>query len=79
MTDFWIFQHDTRRTIHRAECNYYKLWRERDVPGAKWLGPYNTYMDASKMLKETGYKKGAQLNCRYCNPQYGPRQWDAEA
>jgi hypothetical protein len=42
MTDFWVFQHDTRRTIHRAECDYYKLWREQDAPGAKRLGPYTT-------------------------------------
>jgi hypothetical protein len=78
MTSFWVFQHDARRVIHRAECHYLKLWRVRDVPGAKWLGPYTTYMEALKQLKETGYKKGAQLNCRYCSPQYTPRQWNAE-
>ena len=79
MTDFWVFQHDTRRTIHRAECDYYALWREREVPGSMWHGPYRTYMEALQKLKEIGHKKRAQLNCRYCNPQYGPRQWDAEA
>ena len=51
----------------------------REVPGAMWHGPYRTYMEALQKLKEIGHKKRAQLNCRYCNPQYGPRQWDAEA
>jgi hypothetical protein len=79
MTDFWVFQHDARRVIYRAECDYYKLWRERDVPGAKRHGPYATYTEALHKLKETGFTKRGQLNCRYCNPQYAPRQWDADA
>ena len=23
-------------------------------------------------------RKGAQINCRFCHPQYSPRQWDGE-
>jgi hypothetical protein len=51
---------------------------KREVPGAMWHGPYRTYMEALQKLKQIGHKKCAQLNCRYCNPQYGPRQWDAD-
>jgi hypothetical protein len=46
MTEFWVFQHEDRRVIHREGCDNCALWREREVPGAMWHGPYWTYMEA---------------------------------
>jgi hypothetical protein len=28
--------------------------------------------------KEMSPRKGAQINCRFCHPQYSPRQWEGE-
>ena len=44
--------------------------------GRSWHGPYPNYDEAFGKAKEMSPRKGAQINCRFCHPQYSPRQWD---
>src|SRR3954451_6893392 len=46
--------------------------------GRSWHGPYSNYDEAFGKAKEMSPRKGAQINCRFCHPQYSPRQWDGE-
>ena len=78
--NFWIFQDkpNKRIAIHRAECG---IRNGRQAPlseGRSWHGPYPNYDEAFGNAKEMSPRKGAQINCRFCHPQYSSRQWDGE-
>jgi hypothetical protein len=80
MPDFWIFQDNPNKRIriHRAECGTRK-GRQGPLPeGRSWHGPYPNYDEALGKAKELTRRPGAQVNCRFCHPQYSPRQWDGE-
>jgi hypothetical protein len=81
MPDFWIFQDklNKRIRIHRGECGTRKGGGGPLQEGRTWHGPYATYDEALSKAKEMIKGKGTQINCRFCHPQYSPRQWDPES
>ena len=78
--NFWIFQDkpNKRITIHRAECGTRNGRQPSLSEGRSWHGPYPNYDEAFGKAKEMSPRKGAQINCRFCHPQYSPRQWGGE-
>ena len=76
MIDFWIYEHQRRCLMHRGDCTSFNDPLRQEPPSAKRHGPYSSYTEALTKVKELGPKKGSQFHCRFCNPQYSPRQWD---
>jgi hypothetical protein len=78
--NFWIFQDkpNKRIAIHRSECGTRNVQQGPPSEGRSWHGPYSNYDEAFGKAKEMSPRKGAQINCRFCHPQYSPRQWDGE-
>src|SRR3954463_2363787 len=78
--NFWIFQDkpNKRIAIHRSECGTRNVRQGPPSEGRSWHGPYPNYDEALGKAKEMSPRKGAQINCRFCHPQYSPRQRDAE-
>jgi len=76
--NFWIFQDKPHKriAIHRAECGTRNVGQGLPSEGRSWHGPYPHYDEAFGKAKEMSPSKGAQINCRFCHPQYSPRQWD---
>ena len=72
--NFWIFQDkpNKRITIHRAECGTRNGRQPSLSEGRSWHGPYPNYDEAFGKAKEMSPRKGAQINCRFCHPQYSP-------
>src|SRR3954466_11434333 len=78
--NFWISQDkpNKRIAVHRADCGTRNLQQGALSEGRSWHGPYPNYDEAVGKTKEMSPRKGAQINCRFCHPQYSPRQWDRE-
>lgn len=78
--NFWIFQDkpNKRIAVHRSECGTRNVQQGALSEGRSWHGPYPNYDEAFGKAKEMSPRKGAQINCRFCHPQYSPRQWDGE-
>ena len=52
---------ESRTTIHRTDCT----WAVRYGHGPKWLGPFNTYLEAQAAAGTTGYPANS---CGLCRP-----------
>jgi hypothetical protein len=79
--NFWIFQDkpNKRIAVHRSECGTRNVQQGALSEGRSWHGPYPNYDEAFGKAKEMSPRKGAQINCRFCHPQYSPRHWDGGA
>ena len=79
MSIFWVVQHsELRLIVHQDDCYVFERDRYERPGNPIFFGPYTTYNEALAKVKSVGLRKGRQHNCRYCCPQYAPRQWDAE-
>ena len=76
--NFWILQDKPNKRIAIHPLN------AEPATGGKPLFPREdrgtdripTTDEAFGKAKEMSPRKGAQINCRFCHPQYSLRQWD---
>ena len=71
MTEYWVFQDKPfkRACIHRSNCSIREAARNSGFSEGTWHGAFVTYEEARRTAVVMSPQKGAQRNCRLCQPQ----------
>ena len=71
MTEYWVFQDKSfkRACIHRSNCSIREAARNSGFSEGTWHGAFVTYEEARRTAVVMSPQKGAQRNCRLCQPQ----------